>query len=146
MFIWPALGWAVGYFLPFIQGGNGITKALWVYTAVAASLPMNLLWLDGREWSATAIYYLELFAFLLILSVIVCDLMALRSAGLSVLAWIQVHNWRFLVTWSTAVLAAIGTAAATFLSTAATDLGHQASAVITGQGAPSSATPAKPGP
>jgi hypothetical protein len=77
LFIWPALGWAIGYFMPFIQGGNGINKALWVYAAAAASLPMNLLWLDGRDWDATLVYYLELFAFLLILSVILCDLVDL---------------------------------------------------------------------
>ena len=67
LFIWPTLGWAIGYFLPFIRGGNGIAnKALWVYAAAGASLPMNLLWLDGRDWSTAVIYYLELFAFLLI--------------------------------------------------------------------------------
>jgi len=145
LFVWPALGWAIGYFLPFIRGGNGINKALWVYMCAAASLPMNLLWLDGRDWSAAVIYYLELFAFLLVLSVILCDLMALRSAGLPTLAWIHVHNWRFLITWSTAVIAAIGTAAATFLSTAATDLGHQASSAFAGQGTQSNSAPAKPG-
>lgn len=145
LFIWPTLGWAIGYFLPFIRGGNGINKALWVYASAGASLPMNLLWLDGRDWSTAVIYYLELFAFLLILSVILCDLVALRSAGLPALAWIQVHNWRFLITWSTAVIAAIGTAAVTFLSTAATDLGHQASSVFAGQGTQSSGAPAKPG-
>ena len=133
LFMWPALGWAIGYFLPFIRGRNGINKALWVYAAVAASLPMNLLWLDGHDWAATLIYYLELFAFLLIVSVILCDLLALKSAGMSAFAWIQVHHWRFVVTWSTAVLAAIGTAAVTFLSTAATDLSNQTTTVVTGQ-------------
>jgi hypothetical protein len=138
LFIWPALGWAMGYFLPFIRGRNGTSKALWVYAVVGASLPMNLLWLDGHEWKITAIYYLELFAFLVIIGVILGDLMALVSAGMSPLAWIQVHNWRFLVTWSTAVLAAIGTAAVTFLSTAAMDLGQQTATAVTGQSAPGS--------
>jgi hypothetical protein len=138
LLIWPALGWAMGYFLPFIRGRNGINKALWLYTALAASLPMNLLWLDGHEWKITAIYYLELFAFLVIIGVIVGDLLALSSAGMSPLAWVQVHNWRFLVSWSTAVLAAIGTVAVTFLSTAATDLGQQATTAVIGQTAPAS--------
>jgi hypothetical protein len=133
--IWPALGWAMGYFLPFIRGRNGINKALCVYIAVGASLPMNLLWLDGSEWKITAIYYLAGFAFLLIIGVVLSDLMALVSAGLSPLAWVQVHNWRFLVTYSTAVIAAIGTATAAFLSTAATDLGQQTVTSVTGQSA-----------
>ena len=133
--IWPALGWAMGYFLPFIRGRNGINKALCVYIAVGASLPMNLLWLDGSEWKITAIYYLAGFAFLLITGVVLSDLMALDSAGLSPLAWVQVHNWRFLVTWSTAVIAAVGTATAAFLSTAATDLGQQTVTSVTGQSA-----------
>ena len=133
--IWPALGWAMGYFLPFIRGRNGINKALCVYIAVGASLPMNLLWLDGSEWKITAIYYLAGYAFLLIIGVVLSDLMALVSAGLSPLAWVQVHNWRFLVTWSTALIAAIGTATAVFLSTAATDLGQQTVTSVTGQSA-----------
>jgi hypothetical protein len=137
--IWPALGWAVGYFLPFIRGRNGTTKALCVYIAVGASLPMNLLWLDGSEWRVTAIYYLAAFAFLVLVGVIIGDLMALVSAGLSPLAWVQVHNWRFLVTWSTAVIAAIGTATAAYLSTAATDLGQQTVTAVTGQSATGSA-------
>ena len=131
--IWPALGWAMGYFLPFIRGRNGTSKALCVYLAVGASLPMNLLWLDGTEWRITAIYYLAAFAFLVLVGVIIGDLMALVSAGLSPLAWVQVHNWRFLVTWSTAVIAAIGTATAAYLSTAATDLGQQTVTAVTGQ-------------
>jgi hypothetical protein len=140
LFIWPALGWAMGYFLPFIRGRNGINKALCLYVTVGASLPMNLLWLDGHEWKITAIYYLELFAFLVIIGVTIGDLLALFSAGMSPLAWIQVHNWRFLVTWSTAVLAAIGTVAVTFLSTAATDLGQQATTAVIGQTAPGSSS------
>ena len=135
----PTLGWAMGYFLPFIRGRNGINKALWVYLTLAASLPMNLLWLDGHEWKITAIYYLELFAFLVIIGVIIGDLVALAAARMSPLAWVQVHNWRFLVTWSTAVLAAIGTVAVTFLSTAATDLSQQATTAVIGQSAPGSA-------
>jgi hypothetical protein len=138
LFIWPALGWAIGYFLPFIQGQNGVVKGLCVYAAAAASLPMNLMWLDGRGWAAALIYYLEVFAFLLVISVILCDLVALRSARMRPSAWTQVHNWRFLVTWSSAVVAAIGTATVTFLSTTATDLGHQTVTVFTGQSAPSS--------
>jgi hypothetical protein len=137
--IWPALGWAMGYFLPFIRGRNGTTKALCVYIAVGASLPMNLLWLDGSEWRITAIYYLAAFAFLVLVGVIIGDLIALISAGLSPLAWVQVHNWRFLITWSTAVIAAIGTATATYLSTAATDLGQQTATAVTGQSATGSA-------
>jgi hypothetical protein len=130
----------MGYFLPFISGRNGINKALWVYLTLVASLPMNLLWLDGHEWKITAIYYLELFAFLVIIGVIIGDLLALSTAGMSPLSWVQVHNWRFLVSWSTAVLAAIGTVAVTFLSTAATDLGQQATTAVIGQSAPGSAS------
>ena len=137
--IWPTLGWAMGYFLPFIRGHNGTTKALCVYVALCASVPMNLLWLDGSEWRVTAIYYLAAFAFLMLVGVVVGDLMALVSADLSPLAWVQAHNWQFLVTWSTAVIAAIGTATAAFLSTAATDLGQQTVTAVTGQSAPGSA-------
>ena len=144
LFIWPALGWSIGYFLPYIRGRNGIEKALWIFAAAAAPLPMSLLWFDGHEWVTAALtYYLELFSFLLVAVVILCDLMALKSAKLPFTAWIQVHNWRFLVTWSTALIAAIGTATLTFLTTTATDLSQQTVSVITGQSSAQNILPHK---
>ena len=145
LFIWPALGWSIGYFLPYIQGSNGIEKALWVFAAAAASLPMNLLWLNGQQWATALIYYLELFSFLLVISVILCDLIPLTAAGMRLSAWTQIHNWRFLITWSTALLAAIGTAAVTFLTTAVTDLSQQTISTVTGQGSSQSQTVAGTG-
>ena len=146
-----ALTWAVGRFEMGCERESaldGLSDHLLALRAVleghgpvGASLPMNLLWLDGSEWKVTAIYYLAAFAFLVLVSVIIGDLMALVSAGLSPLAWVQVHNWRFLVTWSTAVIAAVGTATAAFLSTAATDLGQQTVTAVTGQ-SPTGSAPA----
>jgi hypothetical protein len=51
---------------------------------------------------------------------------------------LRLASVRFLVTWSTAVIAAIGTATAAFVSTAATDLGQQTVTSVTGQSAPGS--------
>ena len=123
---WSALGWSIGYFLPFLRGRNGIEKALWIFVAyVGAWLPITVLLSDGRDWSGALIFYLELFSFLIIVSVVLCDLVTLQSASKRAYTWIQVHNWRFIVTWSAALLAAIGTVVVTFATTTAADIGHQ---------------------
>jgi hypothetical protein len=139
LFLWPGLGWFVGYFLPLLRGKNGAEKALWVFIAgVGATLPMHALWYDGRDWAQALIWDLEFFSFTLVAAVILCDFRALRAAGMRAADWVNVHNWRFVITWSTALLAAVGTVAVTFLSTAATDIGHQTVTVIT---RPTSAPP-----
>lgn len=132
--LWPFLGWCVGYFLPFIRGRNGVEKALWLYTAtMIATLPTEVVVNDGTGWINTLIYSLELFSFLLICSVITCDLLVLTRSGMRISDWTKVHNWRFVVTWSSALLAALGTAVVTFVSTAATDISQQTVTVVTGQ-------------
>jgi hypothetical protein len=82
---------------------------------------------------------------MIVTTVILDDLTVLKAAGMRATDWTRVHNWRFVVTWSTAVIAAIGTAAATFLSTAATDFSHQTVTVITKQVNPPAGKSASPG-
>jgi hypothetical protein len=137
IFVWPLTGAFIGYFLPLIRGANGVGKALWIYmVALVPQLPVNLIWNDGHDWENYLISTLELLVFLVVVTVIVDDLRVLRATGMRLTDWARVHNWRFVVTWSTALIAAIGTAAATFLSTAATDFGHQTVTVITKQANP----------
>ena len=126
LFIWPLLGWCVGYFLPFIRGKDGVQKALWFsLPVIAAAVPLQLLWDDTTGWLNVLVYDLELFSFLMVSAVVVSDLLVLRAARMRLKTWVQVHNWRFVVSWSSAVLAALATAAATFLSTAATTVTQQ---------------------
>jgi hypothetical protein len=140
--LWPFLGWCIGYFLPYIHGDNGVKKALWLYLAILiATLPRQVIYNDGAAWIRTLIFDLELLAFLLICAVVTCEFLVLRAADLRIADWTKVHNWRFVVTWSSTVLAALGTAAATFLSTAATDLGQQAVPAVSVQ-TPTSSTAA----
>ena len=132
--VWPLTGAFIGYFLPLIRGANGVQKALWIFlVALIPALPANVIWNDGHDWATYVITTLELLVFLVIATVVLDDLRVLRAAGMCVTDWPRVHNWRFVITWSTALIAAIGTAAATFLSTAATDFSHQTVTVITKQ-------------
>jgi hypothetical protein len=126
IFTYAGLGWFVGYFLPLIRGDNGAAKALWVFIAgAAASLPDSLIWNDAHDWTATLVSDLELLVFLMVLTVIVCDLRTLRRARLRPTDWLRVHNWRFVASWSTALVAAIGTIVIAFATTTVTDLSHQ---------------------
>jgi len=127
LFFWAALGWFIGYFLPLIRGSNGTEKALWLFAVgVAASVPTRVVWNDGHSWTPDLIGYLELFIFLMVTTVILCDLCTLKKARMSPTDWVRVQNWRFVVTWSTALIAAITTATVAFLSTVATDITNQA--------------------
>jgi hypothetical protein len=126
LFSWAGLGWFIGYYLPIIRGGNGTEKATWIFiTAAAASLPASLIWDDGHDWAATLVSDLELLVFLVVATVILADLRALKSAGFRPTDWPRVHNWRFVATWSTALLTAIGTIAITFATTTVTDISQQ---------------------
>ena len=121
------LGWFIGYFLPLIRGDNGTEKALWLFVvSVGATVPISMMWDSSHDWRLDAISYLETFIFLMVVTVIVCDARTLKQGGMRATDWVRVQNLRFVVTWSTAVIAAIGTAAVAFLSTAATDLSNQA--------------------
>jgi hypothetical protein len=126
LFFWVALGWFIGYFLPLIRGGNGTEKALWLFAACLASLPISVVWDDSHDWALDMAGYVQLFVFLVVTTVIVCDLRTLKKAGMGPADWVRVQNWRFVVTWSTALVAAITTAAVAFLSTVATDFTNQA--------------------
>jgi hypothetical protein len=131
-FSWVALGWFIGYFLPLIRGHNGTEKALWIFVVgVGATVPISVTWDSSHDWRLDAISYLETFIFLMVVTVIVCDLRTLKQGGMRATDWARVQNLRFIVTWSTAVIAAIGTAAVAFLTTAATDLSHQALTTFT---------------
>jgi hypothetical protein len=124
---WVGLGWFIGYFLPLIRGDNGTEKALWLFVvSVVATLPISVMWDSGHDWRLDAISYLETFIFLMVVTVLVCDVRTLKEGRMRATDWVRVQNVRFVVTWSTAVIAAIATAGAAFLTTAATDLSHQA--------------------
>ncbi|MGP0026465.1 MAG: hypothetical protein ACLPKE_24385 [Streptosporangiaceae bacterium] len=133
IFIWPLLGWFIGYFAPIIRGRSGTLKAVWIIlTYLIGTLPMDIIWNTTEGW-LNFLINLSLFGpFVMLSCVIVCEIMTLKAAGLEISDWVKVHNWRFIITWSAAVLAALGTAAVTFLSTAATDLSHQTVTVVTG--------------
>jgi hypothetical protein len=100
-------------------------------------LPMQIIWDDSSDWTQTLIWSLELIFFLMLTAIYLCDLRILHRAGKRLTDWFTVQNWHFVVTWSTALLAALGTAMVTFLSTAATDLSNQA---FNGTAGPSTST------
>jgi hypothetical protein len=135
---WIGIGWLVGYSLPIMRGRNGSEKALWLFlTGIGAMLPMQIIWDDSSDWTQTLIWSLELIFFLMLTAIYLCDLRILHRAGKRLTDWFTVQNWHFVVTWSTALLAALGTAMVTFLSTAATDLSNQA---FNGTAGPSTST------
>lgn len=135
--VWALLGCFIGYFQPLLRGENGVEKGAWMFIVNAAPvLLVAAIWDDSRDWAGLLIGTLEVLVFLIVAAIILDDMRVLRDAGLSVADWTRVHNWRFVVTWSTTVIAAIGTAAVTFLSTAATDLSQETVGVVPSQVAP----------
>jgi hypothetical protein len=143
--VWALLGCFIGYFQPLIHGENGVEKGAWMFLVnVAPVLVVSAIWEDGSGWAGLLVVTLEILVFLIVATIILDDLRVLRAADLRVTDWTRVHNWRLVVTWSTAVIAAIGTAAATFLSTAATDLSQQTVGAVTSQSGTSATNPNTP--
>jgi hypothetical protein len=143
LFQWTAIGWFVGYYLPLLKGRNGTEKALRLFAVAAvANLPISIMWDNQLQWAIDLTGDLELLIFLMIVSVYVCDLLPLKAAGFRPTDWVQVHNWRFVLTWSTALVAAVGTAAVTFLTVATTDLVNSTLSDSASQ--PASSSPANP--
>ena len=98
LFQWTAIGWFVGYYLPFLKGRNGTEKALWLFVVAAvANLPMSIMWDNQHQWAIDLTSDLELLIFLMLVSVYVCDLLPLKAAGFRPTDWVQVHNWRFIL-------------------------------------------------
>ena len=127
LFQWTGLGWLIGYSLPLMRGRNGSEKAIWLFIAsIGAILPIDVIWSDSGDWLQTLIGSVELLIFLMAASVYLCDFRILRAARMRAVDWFTIQNWHFIVTWSTALIAAIGTAMVTFLSTTAADLSRQA--------------------
>jgi len=123
---WVGLGWFIGYFLPLLQGHSGTWKAMWIFIAAAgASVPSELIWNDPHDWAVTGIGDLEFLVFFMVTTVIVCDICALSRARLRPTDWVRVHNWRFIATWSAALVAAVGTIVIAFATTTVTDLSQQ---------------------
>jgi hypothetical protein len=142
LFEWTVIGWFVGYYLPLLRGSHGTEKALWLFLAAAiANLPLSIIWDDPQSWAIDLTDDLQLLVFLMLVCVYVSDLLPLKAADLRLNYWAQVHNWRFVVTWSTALVAAIGTAAVTFLTVATTDLVNN---TLTRTSQQSSSNPANP--
>jgi hypothetical protein len=135
---WTGIGWLVGYSLPLMRGRNGSEKAFWLFiVSIGADVPMQIIWNDSSNWIQYLIWSLELLLFLMLTAICLCDFRTLYSTGRHLGDWFTVQNWHFMVTWSTALLAALGTAMVTFLSVAATDLSNQA---FNGSGSPASVT------
>ena len=123
---WAGLGWFIGYFLPLIRGGNGVEKGMWLFLVLAiATIPNGLVWNDANDWLSTLVADLQLLVFLVLASVIIGDLQALRKAGFRVQDWVRVHNWRFVATWTTALVTAISTIAITVATTTVTNFSQQ---------------------
>jgi hypothetical protein len=123
---WAGLGWFIGYYLPLIRGRNGTEKGIWLFVVIAAAdLPANLVWDDAKGWTSVLVTDLQLLVFLVLTTVILADLRTLKNAGFNLADWPRVQNWRFVATWSTALLTAVATIALTFATTTVTDISQQ---------------------
>ena len=123
---WAGLGWFIGYFLPLIRGGSGVEKGMWLFlVSVAVLMPSQLVWNDANDWLWILLADLQLLVFFVLAAVIISDMLALRKAGFRMQDWVRVHNWRFVVTWTTALVTAIGTIAIAVATTTVTNLSQQ---------------------
>jgi hypothetical protein len=121
---WPLIGYFFGLFIPLLRGNNGIEKGFWLFLALTVSgLPQDVIWATGKGWIYNLVAFAEMFVICLAVGFVSGDLVTLRRARLRPSEWVHVHNWKFVVTWSTTVVVALTTATITYVSSSATELG-----------------------
>jgi hypothetical protein len=116
---WPLLGFLFGYFYPHLRGETGLSKALYLYLAVAApALAATALAIptSSPAWTSLFFWALQLLIHCMLLGLFAGDYETLRKAGLGWRQVLAVHNLDALAAWGSTLLLAIGAAATTYIT------------------------------
>lgn len=116
---WGMYGFFFGYYFAFIRGSSGLSKS--INYALALVLPTLALTatdvlLEGSAWSAGIFFALQLFTQSMLLGLIGMDLRILKRAGLGWAELVEIHRLRGVAAWATSIVAAVGVAIATAVS------------------------------
>lgn len=121
---YPLYGFFFGYFLPWLRGDTGVRKA-WSFSIALGVSEALVLLLPYQSDQDVLGAFVSWSAQILLISFalgVVFDALALRRAGVSVSALVDVHHTTRLGVFSSALAASVATALATTLASSAATL------------------------
>lgn len=121
---WVLVGFALGYFYPYLRGKNGLQKGFGLFLVVVLpSLPLAAIYNENAaDWQALLLWALEMFTHCMLLGLIAFDYWTLRQEKRDWQALFDVHGFTYLGVSVSTILAAIATAIVTLLTTQTTSL------------------------
>jgi len=121
---WAALGFAFGFFYPYILGKNGLRKGLCLFAVVLlSSLPiLSISNTSAAEWQASLFWIMQMFVECMLLGLVSFDYMILRLGRYDWRMLFEVHDLSSIGVTVTSIAAAIGVAVTTLLSSQAASL------------------------
>jgi hypothetical protein len=121
---WISLGFFLGYFYPYLRGKNGLQKGVGLFlVAVLPSLPlMGIYNASLADWQAGLLWILQVFIECMLLGLVAFDYVILRQGRYDWQMLFEVHGITSVGLSVSTIVAAIGVALTTLLTTQATNL------------------------
>jgi len=109
---WIGIGFLFGYFYPYLRGGNGLQKGLWLWmVAVLPSLPLALINNSTMiQWQGFLFWALQMFLHCMLLGLIAFDYMTLRQGYRDWQMLFELHGIPSIGISISSILLAAGTA------------------------------------
>jgi hypothetical protein len=107
---WTLLGFALGYFFPYLRGSNAVAKAISLFvTSTFPPVVFVLLWGRQDMIGPTLWWTLQSLAFAVVLGMLM-DYRLARAAGIERSAYVEIRGLSTLIGWGGAVVGATITA------------------------------------
>jgi hypothetical protein len=121
---WIGMGFTFGYFFPYIRGASGVSKGFQLFLVTfIASLPMAMLYRESSaDWRALLFSGLQIFIEYMLLGLVAFDYWTLRKNNRGWQMLFDVHGIAKLGISVSTILAAVGAAIVTLLTSQATNL------------------------
>jgi hypothetical protein len=121
---WGAIGFFLGYFYPYIRGGNGLQKGLTLFAGIVLpALPLMALFnTSSQDWQPAFFWFLQVFIVCTLLGLVAFDYPIVRKSGYDWQMVFDLHGLTRIGISLSSILAAIGVAITTLLSSQAASL------------------------
>ncbi|MEV6444347.1 hypothetical protein [Amycolatopsis sp. NPDC051716] len=112
---WAAYGFTFGYFFPLLRGGTGLSKALWLFVAVALTQTADAAFAgSSADWKQVALSAVQTFAVLMTLGLL-ADRKVLAERRYGSARLLEVHNLWSMSAWGSSVAVALAAGVATIV-------------------------------
>jgi hypothetical protein len=125
---WGGIGFFFGYFYPYIRGRNGLQKGFTVFIGIVApALPLTTLFnSNAAAWSSDLLWFVQVFIQCMLVGLVAFDYRIVRKGGFNWPMLFDLHGLTGIGISVSSIVAAIGVAVTTLLSSQATTLASNA--------------------